>query len=110
MFHLFKKTFGLTLFRYSKTQIEIWYVLPSHTIPSHFHECIDSTIIHLFGSCIFWRNTDFLRLKIFSWRKIKIPRFVVHSAVAGKCGIIFINVEKVYDNSKLSAAQDLIVV
>lgn len=111
MINKFHKTYGIIVWRGNNSQVELWYSAPSSTIPTHFHENIESKIYHIFGSCCFTRGTEVLSLPLFS----KLKHFIVHRCEShgvcriGRTGLLFLNVERLYDNEKRSAAKDLIL-
>lgn len=104
MISRFQKCIGLTLWRWNRFQVELWFCPKGERIPDHCHSNIDSTIVHLFGSCFGHINNDFRTILGLpkSWN---IPAGVVHGAVVGGCWV-FLNVER-WNGNPTSAAKDI---
>lgn len=58
LFNKHEGCFGITLFRWVRTNIEIWYCPRGYTIKPHSHNEEDIELIYLFGRTKFFRKID----------------------------------------------------
>jgi len=97
---------GLTLFRFRRRKLELWFCPSYEIIPDHVHEHIDSTIIMLAGGM--WGRIG-TRSRYVGWldmfRSFSIPKGVSHSAITGAFAV-FANWEKWDTDDVTSAAKD----
>jgi len=95
----FRASRGLVLFRFKSILIEIWWTPKGAMIDSHYHENVDSLIIHIWGHCFFNKVIDGINktqeisnFSFFRW--FSIPSGIIHSVLVGNRGLLFLNIEK----------------
>jgi hypothetical protein len=97
---------GITLFRFGRRQLEVWYCPGGEVIKTHCHEKIDSTLIILAGEM---EGTIGSRTGKTGWydflRRFRVPRGVLHSAKITGRFCIFANYER-WTGRPSSAAVD----
>lgn len=97
---------GLTLFRFGRKQLEVWYAPKGEEIEPHVHKKIDSTLIILGGEME--GNIDG-RIGKTGWydflRRFNIPSGTIHSAKVTGRFCLFLNYEK-WTGKPSSAAID----
>ena len=114
MLHKHDKCRGITLFRWFRLNIELWYCPPNYSIRMHRHAHFDGEVLLLVASC--WvrkyssKAPDTIRESdsLFTW--FSVPRNVVHWVdTKGSKWIptIFINVEK-WTVKPTTAADDFV--
>jgi len=106
LIHRHNRCLGLKLFRYRKTQIEIWFCPKGEQIEPHTHLEADITIVPLAGRMA-GRIGE--RCGIAGWsdifRRFCVPRGTVHSArMLSPC--IFMGIERWNTDLISSAATD----
>lgn len=108
MIHRHNRCVGITVFKFGKRQIELWFVPRLEKIEPHFHKHCDSVIIPILGSmvgCIGNKSG-----KTGWWdlgRRFHIPAYVFHSATTAKSFCLFLNFEK-WDTQPTSASIDFV--
>lgn len=106
---------GVTLFRFRRLNIELWYCPANYTIVEHKHPSMDIELVLLFGWTTFMRRerkSDVqqcaaAKFPFHACKKYTVPAGWFHSFSTGKVPLVFINVEKWKPNIKItSAAED----
>ena len=95
----FRASKGLVIFKFRNILIEIWWTPKGAMIDSHYHENVDSFIIHIWGHCFFNKVVDGLNnvqeISNFSYFKhFSILAGTIHSVLVGNRGLLFLNIEK----------------
>lgn len=97
---------GLTLWRWGRFQIELWFAPKGEVIEPHIHSRIDSSIVFLVGSMVgtIGGKTGLLEWPADCFRRFNVPAGVKHSAtITAFC--MFANVER-WKGDVTSAADD----
>lgn len=104
----FQRSIGIKLFRFGKTQAELWFCPKGEQLPNHKHEKMRSRIMFVGGGMLFTRDDKTITLGIRqTFRTFKVAAGQAHSAVVtGLCGI-FLNCET-WTEQPTSAAHDFV--
>ena len=100
---------GLLLWKWGRTQAELWYCPRGEVIDSHTHEEFDGLIVYLFGGMIVW--TEAKGCRVIGWRDwlktLRIPAGLKHGAIGDwPRGCLFLNIETWKHDRPTSAAVD----
>lgn len=95
MIHRHNKCVGLTLFRFGKRQLEIWWCPKGEEIESHIHQNIDSTLIILGGEMDGWIGSRHGRTGWYDFlRRFHVPAGTPHRAKVTGSFCLFANYER----------------
>ena len=118
LFHTHDRCRGLTLWRWGRLNVELWFCPAGYEIVPHSHPLEDIELVPLFGWCTFIRE-DALRLvgqriecSPRRWfRKHSVPAGWVHWFKVGrKVPLVFINVARWKPGVPItSASEDFLV-
>lgn len=104
--HRHNRCIGVTVFRFGKTQLELWFCPGGEQIEPHFHQDIDSTLIMLGGELEGNINGRVGRTGWYDFlRRFHIPAGTVHSAKVTGWFCLFANLER-WSGQPSSAAVD----
>lgn len=104
----FQKIRGIRLFRWGKTQAELWLAPGGETLPMHTHTHCSSRIIYLLGKMTFWFGPHSCDLSMRSFLKnFVIPAGAPHGGQVTGRFVLFINFER-WNSTPTSAAHDFI--
>jgi hypothetical protein len=101
---------GLKLWKWGRTQIELWWCPALEKIETHTHEEFDGLIVYLAGKMVFWTPT---KTRVIGWRDflktLKIPAGLPHGAIGRwPHGCLFLNFER-WKNAPTSASTDFVL-
>lgn len=115
IFHRWKNCRGMTLFRWGRLHIELWYFPAGTVVPSHAHPQEDIEVMYLFGSVVFHRQKQRTRQVVSfvpRWydfcRLLSIPRGDSHWFTVGKWPLIAVNFE-IWQGKPTTAADDFVL-
>ena len=77
--HRHNRCVGITLFKWGRKKLEVWFCPKDEEIEDHVHRHIDSVIVLLFG---YMRGKiDFTAGHVQPWRRYPVPHCTTHSAL-----------------------------
>ena len=99
---------GVCLWKWGRTQVELWGCPAWELIEEHTHEEFDGLIVYIGGEMTFWTPTKRRRI---GWRDflktLRIPAGCPHKALGtGLFGCLFLNIETWQHDRPTSAAVD----
>lgn len=103
---------GLTLFRFARWNIELWYCPKKYEIELHSHPNEHIELMYLFGKTTFYRDkgisTECFKPKWYHiFRTFSVKPGQLHSFSVSNCPLIFINISKFLQGHKpMSASVD----
>ena len=105
-----KRCRGLLLWKWGRTQVELWWCPAREIFESHRHEEFDGRIVYLAGRMFFWTDWNSKSRRI-GWRDflktLSIPAGTEHGAIGkGWFGCLFLNIETWKHDRPTSAAVD----
>ncbi len=114
MLKKYESCIGITLFKFRKICIEIWYFPSHYEITPHKHPRENIEVLYIFGSAVFYRISPETNEKQ-SAKMNFIPRFLtvpagwIHGFRVSKFPLIAINFAKFIDGDATSASEDIIL-
>jgi len=107
LFNRYKKCFGVTLWRWNRTQVELWICPPNHSVGKHYHTDIDGRLMFLCGNVNLCGVCEgLLKKKSAKFKWHNVPAMMVHwfEPLDSKwIPTVFINVEKWHSNPTSAA-------
>lgn len=110
----YKQCVGITLFRWFRYKVELWFCPKGFKIKEHCHPSQDIELIFIKGSAVFHRRllcTDTIDSKEVNWWdqfiKFTVKSYHSHWFEVSDKMLVFLNIEKWHEGEKVtSAAKD----
>lgn len=110
MFIRFQRCVGVMVWRWKRTQVEVWFCPRGELVPPHSHRGFDSLIVHLAGRMVFWAEG---RGRVLNWGDVGwsklIPAGAEHGLIVRGPFGVFVNFETWKHDGPTSAVDDFIL-